>query len=81
MLKSNTALSKDRQTASHGVKMEHRHMAFIAAVLADGKPDAMALIAEADQWNSIVMDFARALQRNNPKFDVQRFHAACGYGG
>ena len=32
----------------------------------------------ADEWNTIVLAFANALQTTNPRFDRARFLAACG---
>lgn len=67
-------MTKDKRTALKGVEMQHRHFAFIAATIA-GMPDhAPSLRA---QKASTAAAFASACARTNPKFDRDRFIAAC----
>lgn len=68
-----TANRKDINTAANGVTLEHRHFSFIASVIASlvdtyDQPLDKADVAEA---------FASACARTNPRFDAQRFLAAC----
>lgn len=61
---------KDISTAANGVTLEHRHFAFIAAVIA--QLEAVSLP------DDVAQAFADACTRTNPKFDRARFLAACG---
>lgn len=60
---------KDINTARKGVSLEHRHFAFIAGVIAGMKGQ--------DYQDRVAMDFMHACKATNPKFDKQRFIAAC----
>jgi hypothetical protein len=48
--------------------MEHRHYATIAAIIRD-LPEAMK--------PSVALHFARELRATNPRFQADRFYAAC----
>lgn len=61
---------KDLRTRDSGVRLEHRHFAFIAGVI-DGIDDPVAKVSAA-------LSFAKACARTNPRFDRLRFLAACG---
>jgi len=67
MLGPQAALRKDRTTKT---EMQHRHMAFIAAVIRD-------LPGEVNR-GIVAADFVAALAASNPRFDKRRFLAACG---
>lgn len=70
-LTTESAARKDATTVSGSpVRLEHRHFAFIAAVLADCKDLA--------NQGTIARRFAEACQRSNPRFDRARFLSACG---
>ena len=65
------------------VTLQHRHFAFIAAVLLKERPDYCDL-DYLDQWRSTCRAFCEHLAATNPKFDRSRFLSACGwdaYGG
>jgi hypothetical protein len=64
-----SAARKDRTTAQ-GAELQHRHFAFIAAVLADCQDLANV--------GAIARRFADACARSNHRFDRRRFMAACG---
>ena len=69
-----SAMRKDISTGK-SVSLQHRHFAFIAAVLAETKPiDSGSFI----QWEQTVAAFAKACSRTNPNFDLDRFVRACG---
>lgn len=72
MLKPDAALRKDRTTDA---TLEHRHFAFIAAVIEKMQwllPDEQRKVANA---------FANACARTNPRFDRARFLRACNVEG
>jgi hypothetical protein len=71
-LTAESALRKDRTT---GAKLEHRHFAFIAAVIA-AMPDHAATLRA--QKRSVALAFGDACSRTNPRFDYGRFMRACG---
>jgi hypothetical protein len=73
-LKADGALRKD-QTNAYSL-MEHRHFATVAAILKGCKPHGVRR-NELDEWRRIVIAFADDLRLTNPKFDRQRFLAAC----
>lgn len=60
---------KDINTARKGVSLEHRHFAFIAATIADTDDQAFRA--------AMALRFAKVLPSTNPKFDRDRFIAAC----
>ena len=64
------SIRKDVRTAKKGVELQHRHFAFIAATIASmhGCNAYRMTIAE---------DFAKACAATNPRFDRNRFLAAC----
>jgi hypothetical protein len=64
-LKPTTAMRKDRAAGQH-VKLQHRHFAFIASVIA-GLPDHAASFRA--QKASVATAFAEALAKTNPNFD------------
>ena len=72
MLRTESALHKDRQTKA---TLEHRHFAFIAAVIAAMPNHAASLRA---QKRSTALAFADAYAKTNPRFDRARFMRACG---
>jgi hypothetical protein len=54
----------------------------IAAVLASVKPDVKhGTVGEKRVWASIVRGLTARLAEGHPRFDVTRFHNACGYTG
>lgn len=69
-LTKKSANAKDLRTGL-SARLEHRHMAFIAAVLADSHDLANAGV--------IARRFAAALSSSNPKFDRDRFLRAAGF--
>lgn len=69
MLTQDSATRKDRNTASDGVLMQHRHFAFIAATIKD--------MREKYRWIA-ASTFADACASSNPRFDRARFFVACG---
>lgn len=71
MLTPESAARKDR-TTGQSTTMQHRHMAFIADVLAE-----LTGFSDFDRF-AIADRFANALARSNPRFDRARFLAACG---
>jgi hypothetical protein len=77
MLTTQSALDKDRRTAKYrgGETMQHRHYAFIAAVIA-AMPDHAATLRA--QKRSCALAFADACGCSNLRFDRARFLAACG---
>ena len=62
-------MRKDKSTGKSAI-MQHRHMAFIANVIA-GLPTHA-------QKSSITLAFAEALAKTNPNFDRSRFFNAAG---
>lgn len=60
---------KDISTAARGVKLEHRHFAFIASVI--------ATLEAISQPDDVADAFADACRGTNPKFNRDRFLAAC----
>ena len=73
MLTQESALRKDR-TMPTGGKLEHRHFAFIASVIAKMPIHAASLRA---QKHSVALSFADACATTNPRFDRERFLRAC----
>ena len=69
-----SAARKDR-TTGRGAEMQHRHMAFIASVIAAMPAHAASL---RTQKRSTALAFAHALAGSNPRFDHVRFMTACG---
>lgn len=67
---------KDIFTANKHVELQHRHFAVIAAALADSKPTQPEMMA---QWQSTVNSFIAICRSSNPRFDQQRFIAACSH--
>lgn len=55
--------------------MEHRHFAAIAAMLRNMPRGAFP--ADGPAYETIVNHFANELRATNPRFDRQRFMAAC----
>jgi hypothetical protein len=69
------AHGKDIRTAASGVTLEHRHFAFIAGVIAAMPDHAASLRAHK---RSTALAFADACGGTNPRFNRERFLAACG---
>lgn len=69
-----TALSKDKLGARHPAKLEHRHFAVIAGILA--KMNGVFLAVNPEQRQAIREHFADELAKTNPNFDRKRFLAA-----
>src|SRR5258708_39034483 len=69
-LKPITAMRKDRASAT-GVKLQHRHFAFIANVIATSGERA----EDKRRWANY---FALDLEKTNPNFDRARFFTAVG---
>jgi hypothetical protein len=67
-LTAHSALSKDRSNAKAVNVMQHRHFAVIAGIIAKIHPRMRSEIA----WH-----FAGELRSTNPRFDQDRFLAAC----
>ena len=74
MLSTQAALRKDR-TQPSGPILQHRHFAFIAAVIANMPTHAATL---RTQKESTARAFAEACAKSNPRFDHARFLRACG---
>lgn len=74
MLTNESALRKDKTTGT-GVRLEHRHFAFIASVLAQSKPGTPNALL---YWHADVTMWADACGRIHPRFDRARFLHACG---
>lgn len=74
MLTIESAARKDRTTGA-SAELQHRHFAFIAAVIAAMPSHAASLRA---QKSSVANSFAEACARTNPRFDRRRFMKACG---
>lgn len=70
MLKPAAALRKDK-TNAFASSMEHRHFATIAAIIAG--------MNDLANNGAVARRFASELAITNPKFDRERFLAACGY--
>lgn len=69
---------RDSATMRKHVTLEHRHFCFIAAVLAEMKPEPLFPNAKA-QWDSTVNAFVAACKRSNGRFDADRFIEACNH--
>ncbi|MEO1208426.1 MAG: hypothetical protein AAFX78_02690 [Cyanobacteria bacterium J06638_20] len=65
-LTTESALAKDKRTGK--AQMQHRHFATIAAIIASLPKPIRYDVAE---------HFAFELRETNPKFDIDRFLAAC----
>lgn len=79
-LTTESAARKDK-TQGAGATLEHRHFAFIAATLASVKPANgiyEGSVFYHEQWNDLVKAFGESCRATNPKFDRNRFYAACG---
>jgi hypothetical protein len=63
--------AKDKTTAARGVHLEHRHYAFIAAVIREMATEGHNAAAE------VAERFAKACAGTNVKFNRERFLAAC----
>ena len=68
-LSTQAAMQKDKSTGK-SVELQHRHFAFIAAVIKD--------IADAGQRYEMAYHFALACRGSNKAFDHDRFMRACG---
>lgn len=66
-LTTESALRKDQTNA--GGRLEHRHFAVIAGIIADMPAQYRRDVAET---------FAAGLEHTNPRFDRARFLRACG---
>lgn len=69
MLTKESAARKD-QTTGKGAVLQHRHYAYIAAIIQD--------IAPVQRRDQVALHFADQLRYSNPKFDRARLLAACG---
>jgi hypothetical protein len=69
---------KDISTALKHVEMQHRHFSLIAAALRDSKPTGQIGL-EMIQWQFTVHNFVVICRSSNPRFDRERFLAACNY--
>jgi hypothetical protein len=56
--------------------MSHKDYVLLAGALAEGKPDTFAPGAFVNGYATAVLQVARALARDNPRFDRERFMAA-----
>ncbi len=70
-LKPVTAMRKDKSTGKSGVQLQHRHIAFIANVLATSGESN-------DVKRRLANYFAQDLEKTNPNFDRARFFTAVG---
>lgn len=76
----NVALNrKDISTAKRHIELQHRHFAFIAAVLAESKPLPHWDANKLAQWQSMVNSFVMACRSSNGRFSADRFLAACNH--
>jgi hypothetical protein len=62
-------MRKDKETGQ-SVKLQHRHFAFIAAIISD--------IGDANTRYEVAYRFALACRSTNDNFDHDRFMIACG---
>lgn len=68
------ALRKDKRNAKCiPARMEHRHFAMIAGIL--------ALLPQSEENDEIVEHFAKELAKTNPRFDRARFLRAAASKG
>lgn len=67
-LTTESALAKDKRTGK--AEMQHRHFATVAAIIA-------SLPRNPVDRNSVAEHFADELADTNPKFNRDRFLAAC----
>lgn len=74
-----TPNKRDLNITERKVSLEHRHFAFIAAVLKDSKPEAHWDANKRAQWQVTVHRFIARCKSTNPKFNADRFLAACGF--
>ena len=74
-LTTESAARKDKTTGA-SAELQHRHFAFIAATI-KAMPDFAVTLRT--QKRSVALAFADACARTNPKFDRNRFLAACGF--
>jgi hypothetical protein len=68
-LSEKAALQKDRTNAAG--ELQHRHFATIAGILRDYK------CSDESRKAHLIEHFADELRRTNPRFDRNRFVAAC----
>lgn len=59
--------------------MTKKDYILLAQALKDNHPTINDGMIHLSVWNSIVLDIAKALQSDNPRFDSARFLTACGY--
>ena len=78
-LSSQAARRKDMRVFPLTLELQHRHFAFMAAVLKSEKPGSNWDVNKRLQWQLMVRSFADACSRTNPRFDRERFLAACNY--
>lgn len=74
-LTAQSAARKDKRTASNGPALEHRHFAFIAQTILEMESNES--ISDKCRYE-IAHQFAAACATTNPRFDYNRFIAACG---
>ncbi len=67
-LSTQAAMQKDKTTGK-SVELQHRHFAFIAAVIAD--------IPDGQQRYEMAYHFGLACRKTNANFDHDRFMLAC----
>jgi hypothetical protein len=60
-------------------ELQHRHFCFIAAVMAESKPETHWDPNKLAQWESILNSFVAACKRSNGKFNADRFREACNH--
>lgn len=70
-----TTASAHRKDINTGLAdMQHRHSATIAAIIRDMRNDNTESNFQADR---VARHFAAGLAKTNPKFNAERFLAAC----
>jgi hypothetical protein len=68
---------RDKSTMRKHITLEHRHFCLIAAALRESKPEPHWDANKHAQWYSTVNSFIVACKSSNPRFDRDRFVAAC----
>ena len=70
-----SALAKDQRTGL--APMQHRHFSTVALILREVRQCDPTLL-DAETFETLCRRFAIRLADTNPKFDRERFLAACG---
>lgn len=74
-LTTETAARKDRRTGK--AEMQHRHFATVAAIISSARYSTKLAHLRGADIDAIAEHFADELMSTNPRFDRDRFIAAC----